>query len=167
MGQLSSRGLFLHIGESDDFGSALGTTKRSSILPMPTSHIGVTPKLGRSPVLSWGLTTPMPDSWPRLSTTSEARTTWGSQGDGDGQFAVPEGIAVDGEGKVYVADAFNNRVQVFRASGEFLAKWGSECDGDGQFFQPRGIAVDREGNVYVADTNNNRVQVFSVELPAP
>ena len=61
---------------------------------------------------------------------------------------------MDGEGKVYVADAFNNRVQVFRASGELLAKWGSECDGDGQFFQPRGIAVDREGNVYVADTNN-------------
>ena len=81
------------------------------------------------------------------------------------QFLSPKGIAVDGSGNVYVADTFHFRVQVFSASGEFLAKWGTEGSGDGQFQFPSAIAVDGSGNVYVADSGNNRVQVFSVELP--
>ena len=39
---------------------------------------------------------------------------WGGYGSGDGQFSSPIGIAVNGEGIVYVADTFNNRVQVFK-----------------------------------------------------
>jgi len=86
---------------------------------------------------------------------------WGSEGGGDGQFANPLGIAVDGAGNVYVTDFGNNPVQVFDAEGRFLRKWGSRGDGDGQFNLPFGIAVDGAGNVYVADTENDRVQKFS------
>ena len=39
---------------------------------------------------------------------------WGTEGSGDGQFAGPNGIAVDGSGNVYVTDYSYNRVQVFR-----------------------------------------------------
>ena len=39
---------------------------------------------------------------------------WGSQGGVDGQFQDPKGIAVDGSGRVYVADTFNNRIQKFQ-----------------------------------------------------
>jgi len=39
---------------------------------------------------------------------------WGSRGAGDGQFNDPRGIAVDGEGNVYVGDRNNNRIQKFR-----------------------------------------------------
>ena len=42
---------------------------------------------------------------------------WGSQGNGDGQFRIPSGVAVDASGNVYVADSDNDRIQVF-ASGE-------------------------------------------------
>ena len=38
---------------------------------------------------------------------------WGSEGNSDGQFNIPYGIAVDGSGNVYVLDGGNNRVQVF------------------------------------------------------
>jgi DNA-binding beta-propeller fold protein YncE len=72
----------------------------------------------------------------------------------------PEGITVDTDGNVYVADTNNNRIQKFDSDGNFLAKWGSLGTNDREFSLPEGIAVDADGNVYVADTNNNRIQKF-------
>jgi sugar lactone lactonase YvrE len=86
---------------------------------------------------------------------------WGAQGSGDGQFSNPYGVAVDRFGNVYVADTYNNRIQKFSSTGEYLTKWGSYGSEDSQFSLPNGIAVDSLGNVYVADTGNNRVQKFS------
>src|SRR5580658_2937146 len=40
-------------------------------------------------------------------------TSWGSYGIFDGQFNTPDGVAVDANGNVYVADDLNQRVQVF------------------------------------------------------
>jgi DNA-binding beta-propeller fold protein YncE len=84
---------------------------------------------------------------------------WGSQGEGNGQFRHPHGLAVDGE-HVYVSDSSNHRIQVFsKADGAFVRKWGSKGQGDGQFLFPRGLAVDA-GHVYVGDSANDRIQVF-------
>jgi DNA-binding beta-propeller fold protein YncE len=79
-----------------------------------------------------------------------------------GQFDDPEGIAIDGQGNVYVSDTGNNRVQKLSRDGQPLAVFGGQqSDAPGQFNQPWGITVDRAGNVYVADLNNNRVQELS------
>ena len=53
---------------------------------------------------------------------------WGNEGDADGEFNGPYGIAVTGEGYVYVADGLNHRIQVFDPEGRFLRKWGDEGD---------------------------------------
>ncbi|HSJ54899.1 MAG TPA: flippase activity-associated protein Agl23 [Anaerolineae bacterium] len=85
---------------------------------------------------------------------------------GDGQFQEPWGIAVDAEGRAYVADTWNHRVQVFDADGTFLTKWGfyGQTATDGRYFYgPRDVAVDAEGRVYVTDTGNKRVVVFDGE----
>jgi hypothetical protein len=50
-------------------------------------------------------------------------TSWGGHGSGDGQFNAVHGIDVDRNGRVYVADRLNKRVQVFDPTGRYLASW--------------------------------------------
>src|SRR6476469_6915290 len=45
--------------------------------------------------------------------------SWGQRGNGPGQFASVDGIAVDAQGNVYAADAGNQRIQVFDGNGTF------------------------------------------------
>lgn len=87
--------------------------------------------------------------------------TWGTQGNGDGQFESPYGIAVGPNGRIYVADTGNNRIQVFDGNRTFVTAWGSAGTGDGEFNGPSGIAVDADNFVYVTDRFNHRVQQFS------
>src|SRR5207344_3270820 len=79
---------------------------------------------------------------------------FGSWGSGPGQFLLPNGIATDRSGNVYVSDIALDRIQKFTSSGQLLTTWGSHGSGNGQFDAPWGIAVDEEGNVYVADMYN-------------
>lgn len=46
--------------------------------------------------------------------------SWGEPGDQPGQFNTPHSIAVDAQGRVYVADRGNRRIQVFDPDGKFL-----------------------------------------------
>ena len=52
-------------------------------------------------------------------------TTFGAYGSGAGQFVWPAGIALDGDGNVYVTDEWSNRVSVYDPDGEPLRTWGS------------------------------------------
>ena len=45
--------------------------------------------------------------------------SWGSRGSATGQFNIVHGIAIDGQGNVYVADEGNKRIQVFDTEGTF------------------------------------------------
>jgi tetratricopeptide (TPR) repeat protein/sugar lactone lactonase YvrE len=96
------------------------------------------------------------------STSTPLRFTqvWGSKGKGSGDFRKPCGVAADGSGNIYVADTYNNRIQVFDSSGTFVKAWGQKGTGSGNLARPWDVAVDGEGSVYVADTYNHRVQKF-------
>jgi hypothetical protein len=87
--------------------------------------------------------------------------SWGSNGDANGKINLPVGVAVGGNGHVYVGDTFNDRIQVFNATGGFVRKWGSQGSGNGQFQGPLGVAVSGTGDVYVADQGNHRIQQFT------
>ena len=94
------------------------------------------------------------------TTSGSLVSAWGSSGTGNGQFAGPRGIAVDSQGRVFVADTGNNRVQAFTSAGVFLGKWGGLGSCLGCFNNPSGMAVSN-GEFYVADVLNHRIQVFN------
>ena len=82
------------------------------------------------------------------------------QGTEDGMFTRPNGVAVDEEGNIIVADSRNDRIQVFSSSGTFLTKFGVKGTAPGEFDRPSGICISPEGIIIVVDFGNNRVQMF-------
>jgi streptogramin lyase len=71
--------------------------------------------------------------------------TWGKEGKGPGEFDVPHGIALDSQGRVFVADRSNSRIQIFDQDGKFLAEWR-------QFVRPSAVFIDKNDTIYVADS---------------
>jgi DNA-binding beta-propeller fold protein YncE len=92
------------------------------------------------------------------------RTVGSGPGPQPRQLRNPYDVAVDGRGRLYVADNSNHRVVRYGpAPGyRYQARWGSFGSGAGQLQYPRGIAVDAGGTSYVADPGNNRVDVFDI-----
>ena len=77
----------------------------------------------------------------------------------DGQLRRPEGIAVDRDGNLWVADYGRDRVVKLAPDGHLLLAWGSRGSGLGEFLGPKGVAFDPgSGRLYVADTGNARIQ---------
>jgi len=77
-------------------------------------------------------------------------------------LALPRGIDVDKNGRVYVVDTFQHKVQVYdgKDRGKALFTFGDKGTENGQFDYPNGIAV--KGNrFYVTDRENNRISVFA------
>ncbi len=48
---------------------------------------------------------------------------WGSKGAGPGQFNNPHALALDGKGRLFVADRANARIEIFDPDGTFIAEW--------------------------------------------
>ena len=91
--------------------------------------------------------------------------TWDETGSGEGQFRNPSDVAVDGQGRVYVADFGNHRVQVFAGDGRFLTEWGQAGSEGGEFTVPTSLVLDGQGNIYVAEEGGDRVQKFRLLPP--
>lgn len=72
---------------------------------------------------------------------------WGSFGNAPGEFDVPHSLAVDAQGRVYVADRSNARVQIFDEDGRYLDAW-QDRRGLGR---PWAIRIGPEGAIYVVD----------------
>lgn len=80
-----------------------------------------------------------------------------------GRLARRAGVAVDGEGRLYVADFFNHRVQLLDAAGGFLRQWGVTGEKglrSGTFRYPTDVALLADGTLVVADAYNDRIQIF-------
>jgi hypothetical protein len=95
--------------------------------------------------------------------------SWGEPGSGPGQFNLPHGIALDREGKVYVADRENSRIQVFTPDGALLAIW-TDVARPMQVFIATPPSPPSEGGdeevVFVAEVGW-RAGLFPWQQPAP
>ncbi len=83
----------------------------------------------------------------KYSASGEFLTSWGSQGSGPGQFAVPHDLAMDSSGRIFVGDRGNNRVQIFDQDGNFIKEWP-------QFGRPSGLFIDDNDMLYVTDSSS-------------
>jgi ABC-type spermidine/putrescine transport system permease subunit II len=84
----------------------------------------------------------------------------GHPGNGPGEFNRPEGLCVDAQDRIYVADSCNHRIQVFGSDGKFLRAYGKAGKGKGELSYPYDICVDSAGRQYVCEFGNSRIQVF-------
>ena len=87
------------------------------------------------------------------------------------RFNFPRGIAVAADGRVFVADTFNNRIRVISADGATVSTYAgisgfgfaNGSTSTARFDQPQGVAVAADGRVFVADTFNHRIRVISAD----
>lgn len=82
-------------------------------------------------------------------------------------FCAPEHLAVDGEGNLFVADTYNNRIRMIDSNGMITTVAGSGVDGysgdggpaiDASLSEPSGVAAGPDGSIYIADSANDRVR---------
>ncbi|HEX3910320.1 MAG TPA: hypothetical protein VHW67_06420 [Solirubrobacteraceae bacterium] len=88
-------------------------------------------------------------------------TKFGEAGTEAGKLKAPWGTVVNSEGKLWVVDSANNRVEQFSSAGAYLTKFGETGSEPGKLKEPQGIALDSAGHIWVADTGNNRIEEFS------
>ncbi len=107
-----------------------------------------------------------------ISPTGKVLRRWGKPGARPGQFRFIPGdpaaptdvqgaITIGQDGKVYVSDSGNGRVQVFGPEGRFVRQFGGFGSGKGQFLRPYDLVVDDAGNVYVVDDTAKTLTKFS------
>ncbi len=69
--------------------------------------------------------------------------SWGGAGTGPGQFNEPHCLAFDSQGRLFVGDRVNERIQVFDQNGRYLAEWTG--------IMASGMDITEDDVIYVAD----------------
>ena len=156
-------------------GTYPGSTAAAGLKSSPGNTVNYFTALGRYCVTVSNASIP---SVYRVSSTNNIGlgTCWtvssyvnNGQGSADGassvaQFNIPQGIAFDAAGNLYVADSANHRIRVVSPSGIVSTLAGStpgNVDGttaNAKFNYPGGVAVDSSGNVFVADSDNHSIR---------
>lgn len=81
----------------------------------------------------------------------------GRAGGGNGQFSLPQGIAVSST-NMYVADTGNNRIEELTLAGAYVASFSTGLS------SPQGVALAPDGTLWVADTGNDEIVHLSAHL---
>ena len=97
----------------------------------------------------------------KLTTDGEFVLSFGTFGTGREQFQRPSGLAWQ-DGRVYVADAINNRIQVFSSEGAFLGTLAGP-EGPPPLHFPYDIAVGPDGALYVAEYGACRLSKLGLD----
>jgi sugar lactone lactonase YvrE len=85
----------------------------------------------------------------RFSSGGELLRSWGEPGGAPSQFRTPHSVWAHDDGRVFVADRQNERIQIFAADGAYLTEWT-----DVQ--RPQDLFIDAAGRVYVVELSWSR-----------
>lgn len=84
----------------------------------------------------------------KFSVDGEFLMQWGETGEADGQFRDPHALAMDSQGRLFVGDRANSRIQIFDQEGNHLETWT-------HFGRPSGLFIDGNDVLYAADSESN------------
>jgi len=84
----------------------------------------------------------------KYNSKGEYLMEFGGDGAEFGEMYEPHSLAMDSQGRLFVADRYNDRVQIFTQDGEFINSWR-------QFGRPSGVYIDKNDILYVADSESN------------
>jgi DNA-binding beta-propeller fold protein YncE len=84
----------------------------------------------------------------KLATDGSFILAWGGTGQADGQFRDPHALAMDSEGRLFVGDRGNSRIQIFDQEGSHLETWT-------HFGRPSGLYIDADDRLYATDSESN------------
>jgi len=84
----------------------------------------------------------------KYNSEGEYLLEWGGTGAEDGEIRVPHALAMDSQGRLFVADRGNSRLQIFDQDGNHLDTWT-------QFGRPSGLYIDANDVLYSADSESN------------
>ncbi|WP_419934586.1 peptidyl-alpha-hydroxyglycine alpha-amidating lyase family protein [Candidatus Palauibacter sp.] len=73
---------------------------------------------------------------------------WGRMGTANGEFRDPHALAMDSQGRLFVGDRGNSRVQIFDQEGNHIETWY-------QFGRPSGLFIDENDVLYSTDSESN------------
>ena len=94
----------------------------------------------------------------KLTLSGNFVSKFGTEKGSNNYLSLPRGVCLDHDGRVFVADSGNSRVNVFSGDGTFLYRIGESSN---TLDFPWDLAFDPSGNLHVADSGLKCVKVFS------
>jgi uncharacterized protein (TIGR03437 family) len=146
--------------------------RRNTLLILPTAlFIGLAFILASSFTIPAHSETAAPTLTESIVRTPAGSGFFGFGGDNgaavNAKLSTPNGVAVDANGNLYIADLYNDRIRKVDTNGvitTFAGKFGGAFSGDNGpateagLFDVAGVAVDEKGAVYIADMDNFRIR---------
>ena len=123
----------------------------------------------------------------KFTANGEYITSFGQSGNTSGFIHLPSDVAVDSDGDIYIADWWNDKVEVYDKDGEHLvtllgnaetlSKWAVEflevneedqvardampsLESEYTFGRPISIEIDSSGRIWVVEDNRWRIQIY-------
>lgn len=138
--------------------SLASATPRTALSALPT----FTPVPASAIAAAVNVANPQSGQPPAGSLPLTVARLLGSEGSGPGQFLQPRAIAVGKDGRVYVTDTGNKRVQAFDSEGRYLFAFDS-VDGANKFIEPFGMVMTSKGTLLVMDAEEGRMYRFDAD----
>jgi DNA-binding beta-propeller fold protein YncE len=101
----------------------------------------------------------------KFSPEGKFLSEWGRKGGGPGEFKIVHNVLIGADGRIYVADRGNSRIQIFQRDGTLVTQWKSPALG-----RPWAMAAGPDGQIYVVDGSDahpwppDRSQVLRLDL---